>query len=229
MLNRDELSKAIDLQRRSYNLLLWLRGAISKGVIRLDRAHDYMSETEAATEWIDRHYLNLPPDCRPEKDQLASFARFFATYLTTSFDVVKQPGQQLTSSCGCYCSHCAYLAAASHLKTKKLLPRDKQRARKMKIAALQQLSMEYHAELERQQLEKLINSETSAADVALLTYGQQLIERAHGRSAGPAVLALWREIAWDKTAPRKGFQLDAEAILRAEQSLASAIGELMSA
>ncbi len=44
-----------------------------------------------------------------------------------------------------------------------------------------------------------------------------------GRSVGPAVLALWREIAWTTTAPRKNFVLHADDIVRAEESLAGAI------
>jgi hypothetical protein len=106
MLNRDEVVQAIDLHRRSYNLLRWLSTAISKGFIRFDRAHAYMDESEAAAEWIERHYLNLPPSCRPEHEQLKPFAQFFAAYLTTSFDLVKQPGGQVITSCGCYCPIC---------------------------------------------------------------------------------------------------------------------------
>lgn len=226
MLNKDELTIAIELQRRSYNLLLWVGTAISKGVILFDRAHDYMDEAEAAEAWIAGHYQNLPPECRPKRELLKPFSRFFATYLTTSFELIKRPGQQLTSECGCYCQLCSYLVAAPHLKTKKLLPRDKERARKTKLAALQQLSMELNAHLDRQQLEKIANAKSSAADVALFAYGQQLIERTQGRSPGPAVLALWREIAWTTTAPRKDFVLDAEDILRAEHSLANVIAGL---
>jgi hypothetical protein len=223
MLKREEVIQAIDLHQRSYNLLLWLSAAVSKGLIRFDRAHDYMDEAEAAEDWIKGHYDNLPANCRPKRDQLPAFARFFATYLTTSFDLVKRPGQQLTSQCGCYCPLCAYLVAAPNLKTKKLWRRDKERARKIKITALEQLSGEHNAHLDREQVEKLIDSESAARDAALLAYGQQLVARTHGQSQGPAVLALWREIAWDKGSPKKGFELETEEILRAEQSLTNAI------
>jgi hypothetical protein len=185
-----------------------------------------MDEDEAAEDWIAGHYENLPPDCRPQREQLKPFSRFFVTYLTTSFDLIKTPGQQLSSECGCYCRLCSYLIGAQHLKTKKLVPRDKQRARKTKLAALQQLSMEQNARLDHRQLEKMIDAKNSAGEVALLTYGQQLIERTRGRSVGPAVLALWREIAWDTTAPRKNFVLEAEDILRAQESLISAMAAL---
>jgi len=221
MLNREEISQAVDLQRRSYNLLRWLSTAISKGVIRFDRAHDYTDAAEAAKEWIERHYLNLPPDSRPPTDQLLPFARFFATYMTTSFELVEQPGERLFSSCGCSCTMCTYLVAAPHLKTKKVLRRDKARARSMKITTIQQLARDCDTNLDRQQAEQLLDSADTAMNISLLAYGEQLIARTRGMSVGPAVLALWREIAWDpKGSPKKNFQLEAADIVNAEESLA---------
>lgn len=226
MLKPDELTLAVDLHRRSYNLLLWLRTAISKGVIRVNRAHEYMDEAEAAEDWIEGHYLNLPPNCRPEREQLKPFSRFFATYLTTSFELLDQPDQHLESKCGCCCPICAYLTGPHHLKTKKLFRRDKERARRIKIAALQQLSREQNKPLAQEQAEKLVDSHRTATAVSLLAYGQQLVARTRGAAEGPAVLALWREIAWDRTAPKKGFTLEAEDILHAEQTLASTLASL---
>jgi hypothetical protein len=220
VLNREELQQAVNLQRKSYNLLRWLTNAVSNGVIRFDRAHDYLDEAQAAKEWIERHYLNLPLDCRPETEELGPFAQFFATYLTTSFDLVKQPGKRLYSGCGCPCTWCSYLVAASHLQPKKIYRRDKVRARKMKIAALQQLAYKCDTRLAQQQAEELVDSPDSAMHASLLAYGQQLVDRTRGFSGGLAVLALWREIAWDKTAPKKKFQLEAENILNAQDSLA---------
>ena len=220
MLDREEIHSAVNLQRKSYNLLRWLTTAVSKGMIRFDRAHDYLDEAEAAKEWIERHYLNLPLDCRPETEELEPFAKFFATYLTTSFDLVKQPGQRLYTECGCHCPMCSYLVGASHLQPKKVYRRDKARARKMKIFALQQLAFRCDTHLDQQQAEKFVDSPDSAMEVSLIAYGQQLVARTRGFSVGPAVLALWREIAWDKTAPKKNFQLEAEKILTAQDLLA---------
>lgn len=220
MIDRNELQRAIDLHRRSYSLLRWLGTSVSKGVIRIDRAHDYMDEAEAARDWIERHYLNLPLDCRPATDELGAFAQFFATYLTTSFDFVKNPMQRRYSECGCPCSMCSYMVAASHLQPKKVNRRDKMRARKLKIYALKQLALERDSRLDEQEAEKLIDSPDAAMEVSLVAYGQQLMARMRGISEGPAVLALWREIAWDKRgAPKKEFQLEAEHILDAQESL----------
>jgi hypothetical protein len=225
MFVRDEVSQAVDLHRRSYNLIKWLSSAMSRGFIKFNRAHEYMDQNEAAKEWIESHLLNLPPNCRPESDDLAQFARFFATYLTTSFDLIEKPGAQLTSGCGCYCSFCAYAVAAPNLKTKKLYRRDKERARKLKLFALKQLALERQTHLDDKQAAMLIDSPETAESVSLIAYGQQLVARTRGITEGPAVLALWREVAWNnKGAPKKNFQLEVEDILRAEESIANKIG-----
>jgi len=222
MLDRDEVYLAVDLHSRSYNLLLWLSTAMSKKFIQFDHAHDYLDEVGAAKEWIERHFLNLPPNCRPEFERLEPFAKFFATYLTTSFDLVKKPGQTVATECGCYCPMCTYLVSAPHLKTKKLFRSDKTRARKLKIAVVQKIAREHNLRLDQQQIEKLIDSK-STLQVSLVAYGEQLVARMQGTSGGPSVLALWREIAWDRTGPKKSFVLEAEDILNAEKSLTETI------
>lgn len=94
----------------------------------------------------------------------------------------------------------------------------------MKIDALRELAFKCDIRLDQQQAEALIDSPDSAMDASLIAYGRQLVARTRGTSEGPAVLALWREIAWDTTAPKKNFQLDAENILRAQESLAKRLG-----
>lgn len=224
MFVREEISRVLDLHRKSYNLLKWLGTAINRGFIQFDHAHEYMDQNEAAREWIKRHLLNLPPDCRPDSNDIDRFARFFATYLTTSFDLVASPGKKLTSGCGCYCSFCAYAVSAPKLKAKKLSRKDKERARKLKVFRLKQLAIENNTSLDESAIDKLIDSPETAIDVSLIAYADQLLERTNGRSDGPAVLALWREIAWEKNAPRKNFQLEVDNILRSEQSVAKRIG-----
>jgi hypothetical protein len=226
MFERDEVHKAVELHRRSYNLLRWLSTAISKGFIQFERAHDYADQATAAKEWIQGHYLNLPASCRPPLDQLDAFAQFFATYLTTSFDLVEKAGTRVTSGCGCYCPICTYVTSAPHLTVKKVTRQDKARARKLKLESVEQLGKERGISLDEKRIEKLVDAPESSENVSLMTYGQQLIARTHGRSKGPAVLVLWREIAWDKKgAPKKGFELDADSIVNAEIALTQLIAD----
>lgn len=215
---------AVDLHRRSYKLLRWLSTAISKGFIQFDRgAHDYLDEFAAAREWIERHFLNLPPSCRPALEQVEPFSRFFATYLTTSFDLVEKPQKRVASECGCWCPICTYLVSAPQLRAKKVSRHNKTRARKLKLAVLQRLAQEHDIHLDLQKAEQLLDSD-HGPDISMVTYGQQLVARTQGRSEGPAVLALWREIAWERTgAPKKNFQLEAADILAAEKTVIQTI------
>ena len=57
---------------------------------------------------------------------------------------------------------------------------------------------------------------SQALAVSMATYVYELIRRSSFASQGSGILALWREIAWDKTAPRKGFVLKAKDVLQAE-------------
>ncbi len=88
MLPSDRLTLAIDIQSRSYKLLRWMAKGMEKGFISVTRAHDYADVTYSARDWIEQHYLNLPPETRPDRRFLHEFANFFATYVTSSFDMM---------------------------------------------------------------------------------------------------------------------------------------------
>ena len=60
-----------------------------------------------------------------------------------------------------------------------------------------------------------------ACGIALATYGTQTIHRAAGENVGPEILVLWRKFAWTpQGSPIRGFKLDADLVLRAEQQIA---------
>src|SRR5262245_34446574 len=113
MLDAREVTLAADLHRRSYNLLRWLATALDRGTVSFDRVHQTMDAAASAKDWMELHFHKLPSTCRPEREALDAFARFFATYLTTSFDLASDPGKVLWSD-GCSCPYCTYLVAASN-------------------------------------------------------------------------------------------------------------------
>ena len=53
----------------------------------------------------------------------------------------------------------------------------------------------------------------------MTTYRNELIRRTRFASQGEGVLVLWRELAWEGTAPKKGFKLTTEDILNAEKTI----------
>src|SRR5262245_21290178 len=110
------LNEVIDLQARSYRLLLWAKHALQSNLLNFGVMHNARAAAEAAEEWIGRHYANLPADASPKPDQLRKFASLFSSYLTTSFVLRKQPGTYLKSACGCVCTCCLYLTQADQLQ-----------------------------------------------------------------------------------------------------------------
>lgn len=213
MFDPGELTRAVDLQKRSYALLRFLADAVKRGFVTFDTAHHYATLPAAAQAWIERHHDDLPPAARPPAGHEVPFARMFATFLETSFDLVRDPGQRLYSpDAHCFCPMCSWLVDAPNLRTKKPEAADKARARSAMLAALRSLAIQANAEVDESLLE------TCREQLALVAYGRDLLTRMAGGNVSPASLVLWRTFAWEKTgSPKKGFELEAETILAAER------------
>src|ERR671932_423381 len=146
MLDPAELEEAVDLQQRSYELLLWVSRAIDRGFIAADKAHEYSSGRASAYDWLERHYFSLPASCRPAAqsgEELERYANVFASYLLTSFEIERTPRYRLESSHGCYCDFCSRLVAAPRLRTKHVSAADKRRAQELKNAYVATLAREH--------------------------------------------------------------------------------------
>jgi hypothetical protein len=224
MLAPDRLTLAIDIHAQSYHLLRWVGEAVGRGFIPATRAHQYATVGEAALDWIEEHYLNFPQAMRPDRLHLREFANFFATYVTSSFDIIERPGTRLDSRCGCYCPMCAVLVNAPHLRVKQLTKRDKDRAQQLMIHRVTALASEEGIEVSEQDIVAVVQGEKTRRSAAYSTCGHWLIRRLDGDTDGKAVLALWREIAWKPTgSPIKNFQLLYPDFVDAEVSLTDAL------
>jgi hypothetical protein len=221
MLNQNDIRYAVDMQHRSYLLLKWMTKAVEEGFIEFETAHDYSSLPEAAEAWILRHYLNIPPGARVAREDLGKFCEFFSTYLKNSFDLTPNPGKQLYSpDAHCFCPMCSWLVNAPNLKTKKLAPSDKRRARKMKVTMIRDIAAEHDVTLAEEDVDAIVDDPSLREVVSLVSYGYDLLRRMKGIATGPAVLALWRGFAWTETgSPKRGFRLKADAIIHGESQL----------
>ncbi len=218
MLNQPEMRRLVDMQHRSFLLLKWMAKAVTEGFVNFETAHDYSTLPEAAEGWILGHYLNIPDNARPPRDDLPAFCSFFSTYLTNSFDLISNPGKQLYSpDAHCFCPMCSWLVDAPNLKTKKLSPTDKRRAQKMRINALVNLAAQHGLDVGRDEIEEVLDDRRVFEDASLVAYGYDLLRREKGIANGPAVLALWRGFAWNEFgSPKHGFRLKAKTIIDAE-------------
>jgi hypothetical protein len=221
MFEIESLRRAVEIQQRSYGLLRWAVDAVDRGVALFHQAHTFATFDEAALAWIRRHYDELPSSARPSREDLPDFARFFSSYVDSSFDLDDSPGQRLYSpDAHCFCPMCSWLVDAPRLRPKKLTAADKKRARSLELGALHAVAAEAGTSLSPEDAARFLEDPTLREALALVAYGRDLGDRLRGVIVGPATLALWRTFAWNREgSPKKGFRLTAEAILDAEQSV----------
>jgi hypothetical protein len=221
-----QIADAVEIQRRSYELLLWVNDAMRRGFIPFSHVHKYTSESESAEAWLSEQFLNIPQAARPLENsgpELERFARFFLSYLRASFDLNPNPGTQLRYSGRCRCAFCADVIAASALRTKKLSAADKRRTAKLKRAYLDRLAREQPVAVDAAKVDRLLVDPGFARDLALAAYGLDLLHRLQGQGrSGPATLALWREFAWGRSGPRH-IRLRTQDIIDADRRLSEAL------
>jgi len=225
MFTEEQMSRAVDLQVRSYELLRWVSSAIKKGFISFKAAHSYSSVPSAAEEWITRHYLNIPEVARPALEDMKDFCGLFSTYLENSFELVSPPGKRLYSpDAHCFCPLCSWLVDAPNLKTRNPTPTDKKRAQRMTLDALNHLASVQGVWLAEKRGKVILEDASLREHLALFTYGLDLLRRMKGTAVGPASLVLWRTFAWlPSGSPKKKFSLSADLFLQAERVLREAI------
>lgn len=216
-----ELERAVRLQRKAYRLLRWFQETLKESpMLPSYQAHAAMDELYAAKDWIKSALPSLPEAARPAPDEVDDMAAIFASYLTTSFDVLDDPGTRLVSDCGCFCDICAHLVRAPSLRPKKLTSGDKVQAKWMKMAALTTLGAQNNRALSDDEQKKLLEDPAVSELAALVAYGELLVGRMKGDPGDPVILALWREFAWTRAgSPKRDFELDAASILNAERAL----------
>ncbi|MCB9689144.1 MAG: hypothetical protein H6738_11750 [Alphaproteobacteria bacterium] len=221
MFVREDLERAVDLQRRSYRLLKWTAEGIDRGFLSTRAAHAFTTLPQAASGWIDEHYDNLPPNARPPREDLEAFANLFSTYLYATFDLVEDPGKiRYSPDAHCFCPMCSWLVDAPRLRPKKVKPTHKERARELMRSFGNQIAAEAGVSVP----DDLLEGDELKVPLALGAYGLELTRRLRGFSEGTATLALWRTFAWEPTgSPRKGFELTADLLLEAERTVLAAL------
>jgi hypothetical protein len=224
MLSADRLTLAIEIHSRGYKLLRWVAKAIREGFIPATRAHEYADVSDGAFDWIDQHYRNIPPEARPDRQYLREFSNYFATYVTSSFDIIDEPRFQRHSPYGCCCPLCSYLVKSPYLRTKKLTKRNKHRATDLMTDRIVALALEEGISLQPAEAMSIVETDVTRRSAGYSAYGYWLIKRTEGHSDGKSILALWREIAWNRTgSPIQNFMLEYKDFVDAEESLIDAM------
>lgn len=225
MLDPIATTRAVALQERSYQLLLWMADAVKRGFIKFATAHNYGSLPEATEKWITRHYQDIPLRARPDKSDLHDFSRLFTTYLQNSFILREAPGKHRYSpDAHCFCPMCSWLIDAPHLKTKRISPADRRRAGKLQADVIRFMALDLQRDLTDEQIDSIVSEQRHREALSMVTYAHDLFARLKGYAVGPAALVLWRGFAWTPSgSPKKRFSLKAEDILERERQLIETI------
>lgn len=86
------------------------------------------------------------------------------------------------------------------------------------------LARENGVEINERQAMQFVTDQSTRRSAAYITYAHWLILRLAGESDGPAILALWRLIAWDpRGGMRRDFTLELDDFKLAEVQLLAAI------
>lgn len=217
MINKQELAWAIKTQISAYNLVIWLNSALKKGIISPQKAIEYTSSFEFAQLWIIENYDNLPIDGRPENlepEAVKAFINMFLLQFSSSFEIIAEPGTRYVPH---HLRKGDIYADNPYIRTKKLSNKDKISARNFKLQYLKNLARAQEISLENSLFETMVDDANLKDKIAMTTYALQLIERLKGIDNGLAMLALWREFAWDAHGTRKKkFNLDLSLIIENE-------------
>jgi hypothetical protein len=107
------------------------------------------------------------PHSESQLNHVGEYANFFVTYLTTSFDILNNPGTIKRSRCGCFCPLCTYVVNAPHLRIKRVLKRDKERAVILMEYRLNALAKEEGIESNPRVISQVMNDATRHTSKAI--------------------------------------------------------------
>jgi hypothetical protein len=222
MFDPQRIHDVVGLHEKSFALLRWVRASLKRGLLSFAVVHETTDTALAAAEWIERHLENIPEGARPRKEQLPMFSRLFVSFLTTSFQL-NANALRLVSDCGCRCSYCAYLQAGPNLDPRYPSKKDARTALELRRIYLGNLAAEGRVANAGAVVDRLLGSSELTIDIALATWGAELLRRAEFASQGEAVLALWRQFAWENGAPKPKFQLTAAKLVEAEHKIVASM------
>lgn len=205
-MNFEQLERALDLQKRSYALLLWIGQSTRR---LLDR--EALNSCTSCVDWLKRHLNEFPVELRPGLAEMDVFAKMLTSFFTTSFHVeVKEGNARLVRGQKFKNGRSKKYGASKASET----------AADLSSIAIASLAAEESVLFEQGVAEALLRDETISDAVNLWSYGCELVRRSEYASEGPAVHHLWKELDDEK---RK--RLNAEEIWKARTVLIEALNK----
>ena len=219
MFKKEEVIKAVEIQNLGYKFLKYISEKIDDGEFTFSKSHENESSANVILDWLNTYYDYLPKSILPQKSELKEFSNYFASMLTTSFQINEEP-ERAYSSWSCYCDICMQFSNLTHLKSISPKQEDRDMAKQKRNEFLQEFSQYLNIELSDYDSIKLAENNSLHQDIAILTYTKSLFGRIKHSKGGVYMLALWREFAWSKGGgPIPDFNFSATKIFDATRRL----------
>lgn len=203
-MNFEKMERALDLQRRSYALLLWV-GQNARRLVD----QESLSSCRSCVDWLKRHWNEFPVELRPRLHELDAFAKMLTSFFTTSFHIDAKNGT-------------ARLVRGQKFKNGRskryAAGKAEEAASELSSIAIASLAEGEGVLLQKGVAEAILKDETISDALSLWSYGCELVRRAEYASQGPAVHHLWKELD-----EKKKRRLTAEEIWKARAVLIEAL------
>lgn len=190
-MNANQLEIAVELQRKAYGLLLWLkqRARTNPALFRPDEVMA-LASGETCAEWAGRRLASFPQEFRPADGQLRAFGFVLSSFLNTSFRVAETRQWDTVET--------TLVVGATVSRGR----RHKQHAarRQQQVAdelcglAFGVLADEHGLTVSAELVAQALAATEVSRDLRLWTYGCELVRRAEFASQGAAVHRLWLEL-----------------------------------
>lgn len=225
MFNEKELKRAVELQAKAYECLLWVSDNLRESYTYRN-ARKYASICLSPKEWVDAHYNSMPIAMRPATGDIPDFCNLLNSFFNISFNMVgplKKPNWLLV--CFYWFFRRVYHSPSRlRLERKTVSKEDQQVAKTMMMHELQYVADLLGVELQKGTVHELVNNKKLKGYIAICAYARDLLLRVQGEMNGTPVLALWRTFAWTSS-PKKHFELTVPFIIDAQENVKQIILE----
>ena len=213
----DELEKAMELQRKAYGLLLWLKSRVRTNPAFLKSiSGEPFASGEACAEWVRQRVSSFPELLRPRDAEIREFGFILSSFFGTSFRIAEVRTWERVET--------TIVAGSTSFRDRGHRRRAEQNhehdALELRRLAMDELARENNFIFTAVMFDKLMATSEISATLTLWTYGRELVRRCKYASQGPAVHRLWLEI--DSKLKKN---LSVELVWKARGQLVNWLGE----
>lgn len=184
-MNYEDIEQSVNLQKKAYGLLLWLKDRAKENPAMLKQ--EPFANGAGWLPWVEQRMDSFPTQLRPAMEEVAAFTLLLSSFFTTSFRVAEVRRRD-----DCKTSLVAGAKPFRGRRNKRATEaRETEAVHELCALALASLATEVGVDSSPEIVARIEADDTLAKDLALWTYARELARRTEFASQGPAVHRLW--------------------------------------